>query len=186
MRLPSPDDAFSAGRLLLATAVAVVLLVASGCGDDGGSGTEAGTSSSEADVSKAEYVDQVNGLCTEQTKELQGVVTPAAQKALQSGATEDEARAAGLEAGLSITERTLERAAAVPRPAEDAEALDDFWSTLQGTPPLLSDLVDAIRAGDTERLQELQTQFEQIGAETRPFAIDYGLTACVPAASGGG
>jgi hypothetical protein len=158
-------------RLRPAHALILLALLISGCGSDGDSagGTE-----------KAEYVDQVNAICEASSADVEDAVAPILARAKQSNSSGTEVVADALEKALPISKNAIADAAALPRPPEDEELLDGFWSSLEDSLPLYEQMIDAIRTGDQGAISKLNTDFVQIAADTRPVAEDYGLISCIP------
>jgi phage tail protein X len=157
-------------RALLA-ALLLLSAPAAGCGDSG---------SGSSGVQKADYVDQVNAICAQSNADVQAAVQSTVEQAKNSNAKENEVVADALEASLPISKAAVEEAAAVPRPAADEDLLEGFFSTLTDSLPLYRQMTDAIRSGDKDAVDEINTKFTRIAAATRPVAEDYGLDSCIP------
>jgi hypothetical protein len=158
-------------RTALPLAVAAALLVG-GCGGDSGSGT------SGTDVDKAEYVDQVNAICEQSSKDAEVAIAPIVEGAKDASKTDVVADA--LEVAMPITREAIAEAANLPRPAEDEELLRDFWSRLEDSYPVYEQLIEAIRSGDEATVSKVDSDLAEIAADTRPVAEDYGLISCIP------
>jgi hypothetical protein len=161
----------------MAVLAAAVLLVLAGCGGDD-------DDAADSSVSSAAYIADVNARCEEMNAEIQSTVLPLSEKLQKQGKSQDEIIAAGIQAGIPITEEALDEIAAYPRPEADAEELEAFFTRIDESFPLYDRLVPIVRKGDQQAAADLNEEFVAIAEDTRPFAEEYGITACVAGSSG--
>lgn len=123
-------------------------------------------------VSKDDYVAEVNELCDQTRSELN-----AYEEALRNAASVDEVRAA-VERGRAIFERFQSELTALDKPEEDQEVLTRWLNAIDEIVALMGRLEDATAAGDTEAIDQIARAAETAQTEGDALARDYGIEAC--------
>ena len=67
---------------------------------------------------------------------------------------------------------------AIEAPEGIQEDYDEFVAKLRDGLPLFEKLARAVR--ENEQDPQLEGDLEQLGLQTRPFALEHGLRACLP------
>ena len=83
-----------------------------------------------------------------------------------------------LRRSVPVQNRLLDRLEAIEAPAPISEDYNYFVQRLRQAVPLLEQLAASL--GDREALAALRRNFEDATADTRPFATEHGLKACLP------
>lgn len=150
-----------------------------GCGDDGDDPSPAPRTTGEAgQVTKAAWRAQVNAVCRRNRDETLRVAAEVSDEGLTGRAAAAETIERGNEAQRELVDDLL----AVPAPTGLRSEFQRFGEGIRRALPLLDRLSDDIRAGRDD--PRLTTQLAQIAGRTRPFAIDNGITDCLPDQAG--
>ena len=122
-----------------------------------------------------DWAAQVNAICERNEKETQKIAAKA----------QDELEANDARLSAEIIERTvplqkdlLAELGDVEPPEDIAEDYDAFLARIDDGVDLLPRLAESLRSGKED--PELAAKFEEIAQDTRPFAAEHGLDACVP------
>lgn len=151
----------------------VLALVLAGCG---GSPDAA----PRKPVTQAEYVRQANAICAGNLEKVRRLATVALDRAQDRGSSKDAAAAAVIRTTLPVLRRSFQRVRRLEAPSADRARLEDFWGRADDSLPLLARAGRAYRDGDTPALRALRRRLVAVAADTRPFAREYGLAACMP------
>ncbi|MDQ5816347.1 MAG: hypothetical protein M3516_08665 [Actinomycetota bacterium] len=123
-------------------------------------------------VSKEDYVADVNRLCDETRRELD-----AYGASLRNAASVDEVRAA-VERGRAIFERFRGETVALEKPEEDRALLDRWLAAIDEVVDLMRRLEKATESGDIGAIDEIAQAAESAQTEGDALATDYGIDAC--------
>jgi hypothetical protein len=149
-------------RLSLALLLSGSLLIA-GCG--GGDESSATT--------EKEWAGEVTDVC----RKSEDAARKAAAKGQQKGLGQQELIAYVLDESIPIQKNLVEDLDAIEAPEDIQDDYDQFVSRLREGLPLFEQLADAVR--ENKRDPELEAKFKQLGQDTRPFAEEHGLKACL-------
>lgn len=130
------------------------------------------TSSCTQQVSKEDYVTDVNRLCDETRRELD-----AYGAALRNASSVDEVRAA-VKRGRAIFERFQGDIAALEKPAEDRAILDRWLAAIDEVVDLMRRLEEATESGDIGAIDKVAQAAASAQTEGDALATDYGIEAC--------
>ena len=130
------------------------------------------TASCTQQVSKKDYVTDVNRLCDETRRELD-----AYGAALRNASSVAEVRAA-VERGRAIFERFQDDIAALEKPAEDRAILDRWLAAIDEVVDLMRRLEEATESGDIGAIDEVAQAAASAQTEGDELATDYGIEAC--------
>lgn len=123
-------------------------------------------------VAKEDYVADVNRLCDETRRELDGYGA-----ALRDAASVDEVRVA-VERGRAIFERFRDEIAGLEKPVEDRATLDRWLAAIDAVVDLMRRLEEATESGDIGAIDEVVQAAERAQIEGDALATDYGIKAC--------
>ena len=123
-------------------------------------------------VSKEDYVADVNRLCDETRRELD-----AYGAALRNAASVEEVRAA-VERGRATFERFRAEIDELEKPAEDRAILDRWLAAIDEVVDLMRRLEEATESGDLGAIDEVAQAAASAQAEGDALATDYGIEAC--------
>ena len=151
-------------RLSLALLLSGSLLIA-GCGDD--------SSSSSGATTEKEWAGEVTDVC----RKSEDAARKAAAKGQQKGLGQQELIAYVLDESIPIQKNLVEDLDAIEAPEDIQDDYDQFVSRLREGLPLFEQLADAVR--ENKRDPELEAEFKELGQDTRPFAEEHGLKACL-------
>jgi len=151
-------------RLSLALLLSGSLLIA-GCGDD--------SSSSAGATTEKEWAGEVTDVC----RKSEDAAKKAAAEGQQKGLGQQELIAYVLDESIPIQKNLVEDLDAIEAPEDIQDDYDQFVSRLRKGLPLFEQLADAVR--ENKRDPELEAEFKQLGQDTRPFAEEHGLKACL-------
>ncbi|MGI8622687.1 MAG: hypothetical protein ACR2NB_04165 [Solirubrobacteraceae bacterium] len=142
-----------------------------------GGGKDKPGSSPSGGTSERTWAAQVNAVCRGNKAEVGKIVA----KIRAEGLGQREASAALFDRSVPVERRLLDRIGKVPAPKALQAAFGRFVGRLRATLPLFPDIAATVRANKTN--PELSTKLLQIAADTRPFATQHKLLACLPDAS---
>ena len=149
-------------RLSLALLLSGSLLIA-GCG--GGDESSATT--------EKEWAGEVTDVC----RKSEDAARKAAAKGQRKGLGQQELIAYVLDESVPIQKDLVEDLDAIEAPEDIQDDYDQFVGRLREGLPLFEQLADAVR--ENKRDPELEAKFKQLGQDTRPFAEEHGLKACL-------
>lgn len=124
---------------------------------------------------KAEWADEVNATCREGNAEARRIVGQVRKEKLSPVAFAAES----LERSAPATRRILERQRAIEAPPSLRSDFSRYISDLEDAVTLIAQFAEAIRSQREDRVRAFQRRFKRVAAETRPFAIEHGLTDCL-------
>ncbi len=164
---------------LLLTLACAACLVACG-GDDeepapAGSGGGAAEESSSGGGGSEDWAEQVNAICRRNETETQKIAAEAQE---EIDATDARLSAEIIERTVPLQKDLLGELGDVQPPEAIAEDYDEFLARIDDGVDLLPQLAESLRSGKED--PELAAKFEEIAQDTRPFAAEHGLDACVP------
>ena len=171
-------------RTLPALLLALAVSLAACGGDDEEAGTAATPSAtasahgSDHDADTVAWAEEVNGICTDNKEEVEKI----AAEVQAEGLPADETAAEVIERTGSSTAKLLERLRGAEAPADIQGDYDAFLDGIEQSVPLLDRLAGDLRDGKED--PALAAEFARIAAETRPFATEHELTACLPDRAG--
>jgi hypothetical protein len=158
-------------RLLLGALV--LALATAGCGGDDDEDSGNGTSGESAPlVSKAEFIEQADELCTdfrEKSDEL----------AAEAETTSDTGRQAEIWRELADeAQATGEEFEQLPVPAGDQAIIDRYLSASRDQIGVLRQIAEALDDGDTTSVTTLLDSGRRSGARVQGIAQGYGFKVC--------
>lgn len=138
-------------------AAAVLAVAAAGCGGDG--------------LSEEDYVAELNAICADASAERAEIGDP-------------QSLAEVVELGPRILDelaRAIERAEELgDPPGEIADRVDRFIELSEERLDLMTQIVDAATAGDTEQIGALGDRIDPVDSEADEIARELGATDCAP------
>ena len=153
-------------RLSIALLLSGSLLIA-GCG-----GGDDSSSSSGATTEK-EWAGEVADVC----RKSEDAAKQAAEEGQRKGLGQQELIAYVLDESVPIQKDLVEDLDGIEAPEDIQGDYDQFVGRLREGLPLFEQLADAVR--ENKRDPELEAEFKQLGQDTRPFAEEHGLKACL-------
>jgi len=123
-------------------------------------------------VSKEDYIADVNRLCDDTRRELD-----AYGAALRDAASVEEVRAA-VERGRAIFERFRDELNALEKPDEDRAILVRWLAAIDEVVDLMRRLEEATASGNIGAIDQLARAAEGAQTEGDALATDYGIDAC--------
>ena len=153
-------------RLLILLALVLAAVVLGACGGDDDS------SDSVETVSKAEFIEMADAICTA-NDEAQGQL----QADLQSAA--DPEAAAGIYDQLADqSDAVIAEIQALPKPAGEEEAIDQLAATQTEGVALVRELAAAVRDNDQAAGEDVISQLQQNAAEGDESDQAFGFQVC--------
>jgi len=163
---------------------ATVLLLLAGCGGSSkpaskASGATSNSSSSGATLSKADFIAQVNKICSTENTKLQAIPAP-------TGATDYAAIVTNLTGTLSEFKNYLQQAEAIVPKSPDAAELQSKWIEPEKTELIkvesaISKMVADAQAKDSAKVQADAANLDSASSASKDigtFLSSYGLTEC--------
>jgi hypothetical protein len=162
------------GLAAIAGCIAVGALALAGCG--GGSSTSTGASgasgaSGSAPLSQDEFVSQANAACKESNDKVAALKAPSATSSIQD-------QIPVLEQNIAIANDTYTKMSAITPPSNLQSKYAAYLSDAKGQIALANQLLDAAKANDTSKLQQIATKINAGNAQTNSEAKALGLTEC--------
>jgi hypothetical protein len=162
------------GLAAIAGCIAVGALALAACG--GGSSTSTGASgasgaSGSAPLSQDEFVSQANAVCKEENDKTAALKAPSATASIQD-------QIPTLEQDIAIANDTYTQLNAITPPSNLQAKYAAFLSDGKGQIALANRLLDAAKANDTSKLQQMPAKANAINAQTNADANALGLTEC--------
>ena len=161
-------------------AALVLSLALAGCGGDEEPAAENAKPTDTATTSQVDtsWTAEVEEACR-QSKRL---IEETAARARRKGGSRREVAARILQGSIPAQRDTFDFLGTIDDVPADIEPEYDRWvGRLRSTLPLTKQLADDVRAGRED--ERLTAKFEEIAAQTRPFAEEHGLDACLADAS---
>ncbi len=149
-------------RLSLTLLLSGSLLIAGCGGGDESSGT-----------TEKEWAGKVADVC----RKSEDAARKAATEGQQKGLGQQELIAYVLDESVPIQKNLVDDLDAIEAPGDIQDDYDQFVGRLREGLPLFEQLADAVR--ENKRDPELEAEFKQLGQDTRPFAEEHGLKACL-------
>lgn len=137
--------------------MALAAVVAAGCGG-GGSKT----------LSKADYGTQLNQICTDYNAKQKEIGEPASLADVADKGPKI----------LDEFDKAISKAEKLKAPDEIKATRDEFLAKSKEQRDLLGQLVDAAKANDSAKAQELGTKLDPLSKETDALANQLGAPAC--------
>src|SRR5262245_30732696 len=157
-------------------ALAVLALLAVGCGDGNtDTVTGGGTQAEAGPLTKAEYIAQADAVCHEFRARTSGLGNDFNRAVKDS----DYARAAGIEQeALEALRHGYERIAALPAPEGDAQAISEIANARNEYLALDERYVDALEAEDTARIEAVAGKLKSAADRRDAILSRYGFKVC--------
>ena len=155
--------------------VAAASLAVAGCG--GGSSTSttgasgASGASGSAPLSQSEFVSQANAVCKEQNDKVAALKAPTATSSVQD-------QIPTLEQNIAIANDSYTKLSAITPPSNLQAKYSAYLSDGKGQIALANQLLDAAKANDTNKLQQIAAKINAGRAQTDSEAKALGLTEC--------
>jgi hypothetical protein len=163
------------GLAAVAGCVAVGALAFAGCG--GGSSTSttgasgASGAAGSAPLSQSEFVSQANAVCKESNDKVAALKAPTATSSVQD-------QIPTLEQNIAIATDTYTKLSAITPPSNLQAKYAAYLSDGKGQIALANQVLDAAKANDTSKLQQIATKTNAATAQTDSEATALGLTEC--------
>ena len=163
-----------------------VALALAGCGGEesskpsassSGTATPSATPTATATAegpSEKEWAAGVTAICKRNKREVARIVSDVRAEGLSG----NKGAKAVLLRSVPVQRRLLAKLDAVEAPAAISEDYNFFVERLKQAVPLFKSL--ALSLDNRKALAVLEPQFKEIAADTRPFAVEHGLKACLP------
>jgi hypothetical protein len=170
-------------RLFILAGLCVALAVLAGCGGSDSDSTAAETTaggSGEA-LTKAEFIEQADGICEDHASEREELQEQAAALADEVNSGDDQAReelADLLAEAAGSAEAEYDELRGLTPPPSDAARIDTMLSTAQGQVALTEEAADALRDKDYKTFTALTVETGKIKAKASSIAVAYGLEVC--------
>ena len=161
--------------VLLSLCCSLCLVACGGDDEEPATAGSGGTEETSSGVGSQDWVKEVNAICTRNEKETQKL---AAQAQEDVQATDEKLTAEIIERSVPLQEQLLGELGEIEPPEELAADYDAFLAGIGDGVDLFPQLAESIRSGKED--QELAAKFEEIANDTRPFAQEHGLDACIP------
>lgn len=148
-------------RRLMTCAVAVVAVLAAGCGDDGGGG---------GGLTLDEWAEEANATCEEfEARAAEEIAEP----------TSEEEMLEVMDQAEELRTEQVAELRALGVPDESSEDVERVYELLDEQLAVFPDLNAAIEEGDMARQEEIGTQMDEMTAELDDLATELGVEACV-------
>jgi hypothetical protein len=162
------------GLAVIAGCIAVGALAFAGCG--GGSSTSTGASgasgaSGAAPLSQDEFVSQANAACKESNDKVAALKAPSATASIQD-------QIPTLEQDIAIANDTYTHLNAITPPSNLQAKYTAYLNAGKGQIAFANQLLDAAKANDTSKLQQIAPKLNAGKAQADAQAKALGLTEC--------
>ena len=148
---------------------------ASSSGKPTPSATPTATATATAEgPSEKEWAADVTAICKRNKREVARIVSDVRAEGLSG----NKGAKAVLLRSVPVQRRLLAKLDAVEAPAAISEDYNFFVERLKQAVPLFKSL--ALSLDNRKALAVLEPEFKEIAADTRPFAVEHGLKACLP------
>jgi hypothetical protein len=162
------------GLAAAAGCIAVGALAVAGCGGGSTSTTGASGASGVAGttpLSQSEFVSQANAACKESNGKVAALKAPTATSSIQD-------QIPTLEQDITIANDTYTKLSAITPPSNLQAKYTAYLSDGKGQIAFANQLLDAAKANDTSKLQQIATKLNAGKAQTDSEAKALGLTEC--------
>jgi hypothetical protein len=162
------------GLAAIAGCIAVGAFALAGCG--GGSSTSTGASgasgaSGSAPLSQDEFVSQANAACKESNDKVAALKAPSATASIQD-------QIPTLEQDIAIANDTYTQLNAITPPSNLQAKYTAYLNAGKGQIAFANQLLDAAKANDTSKLQQIAPKLNAGKAQADAQAKALGLTEC--------
>ncbi len=160
------------GLATIAGCVAVGALAFAGCG--GGSSTSttgASGASGSAPLSQDEFVSQANAVCKEANDQVAALKAPSATSSVQD-------QIPTLEQNIAIGNDLYTKLSAITPPSDLQAKYATYLSEGKGQIALANQVLDAAKANDTAKIQQIAAKANASTARANEEAKALGLTEC--------
>jgi len=163
------------GLAAIVGCVAVGALAFAGCG--GGSSTSttgasgASGASGSTPLSQGDFVSQANAVCKEENAKVAALKAPTATSSIQD-------QIPTLEQNIAIANDTYTKLSAITPPSNLQAKYAAYLSGGKGQIALANQLLDAAKANDTSKLQQIAAKINAGKAQSDAQAKALGLTEC--------
>ena len=123
-------------------------------------------------VSKEDYVSDVNKLCRETQQDLDAYA-----ETLREATSADDVRAA-VEQGGTVLARFHDEVQTLERPEEDRRTLDRWLTQIDEMVDLMRGLEEATASGDLDAVEQVTQEAESAQSEAERLAMEYGIEDC--------
>jgi hypothetical protein len=160
-----PEIGFRSVRRAIAL-LPLVVVVAAGCGGD---------DDDSEPLSKAEYIEQADAICSSYTEQLD----PIGEEAGAQLQRRDFAAAADtVGEAVEVARPGIEELEALPKPPEDEAVLDQLGELRQQYLALIASWEDATREEDVGRIGAIVREIEEVDERADGIATGYGFQEC--------
>lgn len=163
-------------KLTLLIALLCSLAVAGCGGDDSGGGGGGGSQPAKQDSgpTESEWAADVTKVCKELQTDSQQVV----KDVQKEGLGQRETAAESVDRSVPVVRKRLDELKAIEAPQDLQNEYDAFIGKLDATVDLFPQIADAVRANKED--PELTSKIRKAAQDTRPFALQHNLKACLP------
>ena len=152
-------------RARIVVSAIVATLVVAGCSsDDGG-----------ARLSKAQYIAKADQICRDANQKTAALAPPTS--------SDPQVLATFLGKSGQIISDAAGKLKKLKPPAADEKKINQLIDGLQASARLFPPLIKAVKAQDTQRIQELAAQLRQTSLQGSQIAQNYGFHVCAHASS---
>jgi hypothetical protein len=163
------------GLAAIAGCVAVGALAFAGCGGGSSTGTTgasgASGASGSAPLSQSDFVSQANAVCKANNDQVEALKAPSTTASVQD-------QVPTLEQNIAIANDTYTKLSAITPPSDLQAKYADFLSSGKSQIALANQVLDAAKANDTGKIQQIATKINADKAKTDSAAEALGLTEC--------
>jgi hypothetical protein len=156
---------------IIASALGLVLLL--GACSDNGSGDNASDR-----LTKAQYIAKADKICQSANQKTQALGTPTS--------TDPEALAQFLGKSGRIINDAVGQLKQLNPPEADQEKINQMVGGLQKSASYFPDLIQAVKANDRQKIQEVAIQLQQASQQGGQIAQTYGFHVCAQTPSSAG
>ena len=148
------------GRLLAAAALGILVVAAGACG---GGGKKA-----YANISRADYASELNQICASADAKVKG---------LGSLGTIGDIKAKGSKLE-DIYDEAVDNFGKITPPADEKDTANQFVDMTRQLLSKVKDLVDAAKAGDQAKYEQIGGEISQLDSKTDDVARQLGANVC--------
>jgi hypothetical protein len=163
------------GLAAIVGCVAVGAAALAGCGGGSSSSTTgasgASGASGSAPLSQDEFVSQANAVCKEQNDQVAALKAPTSTTSIQD-------QIPTLEQDIAIANDTYTKLSAITPPTDLQSKYSQYLSGGKAQIALANQLIDAAKANDSSKLQQIAAQVNTTKAKLDAQAKALGLTEC--------
>jgi hypothetical protein len=158
-------------RARIVASMVVLVLLAAACSSNSGSGN----GSSGSRLTKAQYIAQADKICQTANQKTTALGTPSS--------TDPQVLAKFLTKSGQIISDAVGQLKALQPPAADEKKINLLVSGLQKSASYFPALIKAVKANDTQQIQQIAQQLQQASLQGQQIAQTYGFHVCAHAAS---